>query len=576
MELPNKGSLSEVSFVEILKDLSASSLTGMVRLETGSVIKVVYLQSGTIAFASSNEKTDRLTEVLKRAGKLTPEQIEHAQARIKPNVSLGKTLVELGYISPKDLLWGARMQVEGILYQLLFWEKGSYQVLEGPLPKEIVSLGLTAPQIIYNGILQTRDRDWILRHIGSPEAIYSKVPDFEQKYANYHLGAEQIASYIDGTHSLEEIAQSIGIDTFEVCKTVAALQVLELARPQPFKPTQIPLTVAETHEPQAIEVIPSETKEDVSLGEVMQIPTVEELRDQAEAEPYIEPAYSEPTEAATERQTDEQPDLDAIISSAQGGSEEFSPFRQVDEAQADEEAYDSEYEEPEPGGLHKGIIVVALLGILAAASSFYYVSKSAGSTKPATSTAIPKVPVSKKGTIEIPKPPAPTITNNNSGTQTPVSSQVKSTTPTPTPAQANTGTKTPPPAPVNPGPQQPAPAQVQPVAAAPTPIDLALNGKVSEAAGLWKRELSKSRNRLTIQLEIACQDSTVLEALNLFSKKDPLYVVPLKFQGKSCYRVLYGIYDNEANAASKLSGMPAEFTQQPSPPKVIPISKVLQ
>ncbi|HEY7160638.1 MAG TPA: DUF4388 domain-containing protein, partial [Acidobacteriota bacterium] len=201
MELPNRGSLSEVSFIEVLKDLSASSLTGMVRLETGPVIKVVYLQNGTIAFASSNEKTDRLTEVLKRAGKLTPEQIEHAQARIKPNVSLGKTLVELGYISPKDLLWGARMQVEGILYQLLFWDKGSYQVLEGPLPKEIVSLGLTVPQIIYNGILQTRDRDWILQHIGSPEAIYSKVPDFEQKYADYHLGAEQTAGYIDGSRS---------------------------------------------------------------------------------------------------------------------------------------------------------------------------------------------------------------------------------------------------------------------------------------------------------------------------------------------------------------------------------------
>jgi hypothetical protein len=577
MELPNKGSLSEVSFIEILKDLSTSSLTGMVRLETGAVIKVVYLQNGTIAFASSNEKTDRLTEVLKRAGKLTPEQIEHAQARIKPNVSLGKTLVELGYISPKDLLWGARMQVEGILYQLLFWEKGTYQVLEGPLPKEIVSLGLTAPQIIYNGILQTRDRDWILRHIGSPEAVYSKVPDFEQKYADYHLGAEQIASYIDGTHSLEEIAQSIGIDTFEVCKTVAALQVLELARPQPFKPTQMPLSVSETHEPQAVEVMPVETKEDVSLGEVMQIPTVEELRDQAEAEPYIEPAYSEPAEEPTQRSGDEQPDLDAIISSAQGDSEEFSPFRQVDETtQGDEEAYDSEYEEVEPGGLHKGIIIVALLGILAAASSFYYVSKSAGSTKPATSTAIPKVPMTKKGTTEIPKPSAAaTTTNNNSGTQTPAAStQVKSATPNPTSAQANTGTKTPPPAQAKPTTQTPPPEPVKPAAA--NPIDLALNGKVSEAAGLWKRELGKSRNRLTIQLEIACQDSTVLEALNLFSKNDPLYVVPLKFQGKSCYRVLYGIYDNEANATSKLSGMPSEFTQQPSPPKVIPISKVLQ
>ena len=135
MDLPLKGSLSESGFINLLLDGTESKLTGMVRLEMGPVIKVVYLQQGTVAFASSNEKTDRLTEVLKRAGKLTPEQIDHAQARLKPNVSLGKTLVELGYISPKDLLWGARMQVEGILHQLLFWDKGNYQVIEGPLPK---------------------------------------------------------------------------------------------------------------------------------------------------------------------------------------------------------------------------------------------------------------------------------------------------------------------------------------------------------------------------------------------------------------------------------------------------------
>ena len=100
-----RGSLSEIGFIEILKNSAASDLTGMIRLENGPVIKVVYFQNGTIAFASSNEKADRLTEVLKRAGKLTPEQVEDAQSRLKPNISLGKTLVELGYISARDLLW---------------------------------------------------------------------------------------------------------------------------------------------------------------------------------------------------------------------------------------------------------------------------------------------------------------------------------------------------------------------------------------------------------------------------------------------------------------------------------------
>jgi hypothetical protein len=64
MKFPNKGLLSDADFIEILKDASQSGLTGMIRIENGPVIKVIYFQKGTISFASSNEKTDRLTEVL--------------------------------------------------------------------------------------------------------------------------------------------------------------------------------------------------------------------------------------------------------------------------------------------------------------------------------------------------------------------------------------------------------------------------------------------------------------------------------------------------------------------------------
>ena len=175
--------------------------------------------------------------------------------------------------------------------------------------------------------MQTRDRDWILRHIGSPEAIYAKVPDFEQKYADYHLGAEQISANIDGSHSLEEIAQSIGIDTFEVCKTVAALQVLELARPQPFKPTQMPLSVSEMQEPQTADIDSPEAIEDVSLGQVMHVPTVEELSDQQAEEPYIAQSYSEPVEERL---------IWTKLYRVLEGEEatEFSPFRQLNDTDA--------------------------------------------------------------------------------------------------------------------------------------------------------------------------------------------------------------------------------------------------
>src|SRR5215471_12372930 len=216
MQIPLKGSLAETGFIEILKDAAQSKLTGMVRVENGTVIKVAYFQQGSIAFASSNEKTDRLTEVLKRAGKLTPEQIEHAQARLKPNVSLGKTLVELGYISAKDLLWGARNQVESILHQLLFWTTGTFQILEGNLPKEIVSLNIPVYQIIYDGILKTQNREWVLQHIGSPEAVYSIAPDFHETNATYKLPVERVVSRLNGKRTLEEVSQVAEMETFEV------------------------------------------------------------------------------------------------------------------------------------------------------------------------------------------------------------------------------------------------------------------------------------------------------------------------------------------------------------------------
>jgi hypothetical protein len=542
MELPTKGSLSEVSLIEILKDASTSGLTGMLRLETGSVIKVVYLQNGTIAFASSNEKSDRLTEVLKRAGKLTPEQIEHAQARIKPNVSLGKTLVELGYISPKDLLWGARMQVEGILYQLLFWERGSYQVLEGPLPKEIVSLGLTIPQIIYAGILQTKDRDWILKHIGSPEAVYVFTDPTEQKLDQYKLPVNEVISKMNGTRTLEEIAQASGVDTFEVCKTVAALQILDLAQPQQNKPVQMPLMEPKSNEMEMVPVLDETNGQDrdISLGEVMQIPTVDELQQQAAVESNPQPVqfgddtreYSHSESSAPIEEYSQQPVFT--------NQEEPAPFIQ--------QPYDDEEtDEEQSGGWMKIILIIALLSLVAAATAFYFYQKS-NSNKPGVGA---NLPVSK----EQPEPVQPQQTPE----QPPVEPAVSKTDEVQAPNETDEPSTTP----------------VGEVVKS-SALQLAAAGNLPEAAKVWKRDLNKERKSLTIQVEIACQAKTVMEALSLFGASSPVYVVPLNFKGQSCYRVLYGTYKSQAQAENDRASLPQEFLQQPSPPKVIPVWKALQ
>ncbi|HSE39463.1 MAG TPA: DUF4388 domain-containing protein [Acidobacteriota bacterium] len=537
MELPTKGSLSEISFIEILKDISASNLTGMLRLETSSVIKVVYLQNGTIAFASSNEKGDRLTEVLKRAGKLTPEQIEHAQARIKPNVSLGKTLVELGYISPKDLLWGARMQVEGILYQLLFWENGTYQILEGPLPKEIVSLGLTIPQIIYAGILQTKDRDWILKHIGSPEAVYVLTSTSEQRLDEYRLPVNDVIAKLDGKRTLEDIAHGTGLDAFEICKVVAALQILGLAEPKLTKPVQIPLVESKDQNDETTPFMeePPAAHVDVSLGQVLQIPTVEELQ-----ENQFETSTQE-----TPNETEQYVEAVPAVPEEERHEEEDEPYRVMEQpADAGYDQVDEFDEEESPW--KKVLLIVALFIIIAAGAAFYFYQKSNRETPQVNKTlsAEKKIPSVKK-----PEPQEPIVTETPAPTEAPtdVSPTVEKT-----------------------------PEVTKPEVVNSTALQLASAGNLQDAAKMWRQELGKQRNNLTIQVEIACQPKTILEALDIFGSSAPVYVVPLNFKGQACYRVLYGTYKSSAQAQKDLATLPAEFLQQPSPPKVLPIWKVLQ
>ena len=130
-EFERKGNFSEVVLPHLLARALDLNFTGMFRAERESIIKVIYFRDGEIAFASSNQPSDRLGEVLIKRGQLSREQLDMAMSKLEANVSLGKMLVELGYLSPKELLEGAKTQVEEILFSLNTWKDGTYEFIEG-------------------------------------------------------------------------------------------------------------------------------------------------------------------------------------------------------------------------------------------------------------------------------------------------------------------------------------------------------------------------------------------------------------------------------------------------------------
>jgi hypothetical protein len=582
MKFPNKGLLSDADFIEILKDASQSGLTGMIRIENGPVIKVIYFQKGTISFASSNEKTDRLTEVLKRAGKLTPEQVADAQSRLKPNVSLGKTLVELGYISAKDLLWGARAQVDGILHQLLFWNQGKYQITEGTLPREIIHLNLTVPAVIFEGILKTQNRDWILQHIGSPEAIYAIASDYEERSLEYKLPVSKLSGKLNGRRSLHDIAQTSGIDSFELCKTVVALEYLDLARPIQDEPLQMALNTQEPDQPFDLSIedqpVPTEveatrtaaavneTSNDVVLqvsADTEQTETEQPLPKEKEPvttsseEPQTEIEEETPQSDAQTQVLSEQPNQEEEITVQQTKtitsdaevSTKMEPAVPLTPAEVEEIPIEfKKYMQRTPNrisastqGFNWKMFSLILFAVGAVAAGWFYYSAASKAPIYETPAVTPAAPESQQEEVSQP------------ATDTDSADPLETATIDAETVSSDTGSDS---------------VEI-------SPLDLVRAKRISDAAKMWNDKLEGNRNGYSIQVVIACQDKTVMDTFETLSYSNELMILPMVFKGQNCYRVLYGQYSSRRVAQAAIDGLPDVFLQQRSPASVVAFSKVL-
>ncbi len=116
----------------------------------GGVQKCVHVKNGQIIFATSTDGHDRLGEILVKAGTLSRESLEAALVAYKKNAGIkkiGAILVEHGFVSPKDLFAGLKIQVKDIIYSLFLWDDAEYR-FDGNLPLDIIRLQINLEELI--------------------------------------------------------------------------------------------------------------------------------------------------------------------------------------------------------------------------------------------------------------------------------------------------------------------------------------------------------------------------------------------------------------------------------------------
>jgi hypothetical protein len=227
-----QGSLVERDFPALLQALSERKWTGTLTLTHAGVGKSVSIMGGRIVFAVSSSADDRMGPLLLRQGRITLRELENAVPAVTPGKRFGAVLVEQGVLTPKDLIAAVVDHVQEILYGAFQWTEGQYRLQEGTISSEAITLRLSTPDIIVEGIRRIESWTRIHAAVGGPDAIYQRTPASEDVARGMKLAPEKGAMLqrLSMPRTVEGVCGDPALPDFEVCRTLWAFQVIGLVR----------------------------------------------------------------------------------------------------------------------------------------------------------------------------------------------------------------------------------------------------------------------------------------------------------------------------------------------------------
>ncbi|MBI5849337.1 MAG: tetratricopeptide repeat protein [Nitrospirae bacterium] len=237
MEKLPKGNIRDTSLVKILVQLNRNRRTGTLSLATASFTKKIYLSEGDVIFASSTYEDDRLGEMLLKAGKITVEQYDKSVEILKStrNKRQGAILVELGYLTPKDLFWGVKYQVHEIIHSMFIVEEGDYEFHEGELPtQEVITLRMSIGNLIYTGVNKIVNWTRIRNEMPHTDSVLKLGEDPLSLFQEIELSQQdkKILSLVDGKRTIKEIIDSSWMGSFEALKVLYVLWSIGMVEDQ--------------------------------------------------------------------------------------------------------------------------------------------------------------------------------------------------------------------------------------------------------------------------------------------------------------------------------------------------------
>ncbi|MDF1554791.1 MAG: response regulator [Deferrisomatales bacterium] len=150
----SRGNLGVVELPLLLKDLALHETSGCLKLRSGKVKKILYLEDGAITFAASNQLRETLGRHLLESGKIDDQTYRGGLEAMRTSQrKMGEHLVESGALSAGELAEAVRQNVLDKVLEVFTWPDGDFQLVPpAPAPAVLPGQPFDALRVLWGGV----------------------------------------------------------------------------------------------------------------------------------------------------------------------------------------------------------------------------------------------------------------------------------------------------------------------------------------------------------------------------------------------------------------------------------------
>jgi len=221
-----KGNLNTIELTDLLQLLCNDHKTGVLEITNENNEVKVFIQDGSIIYATSSQKEFRLGTLMVNEGIITGKQLMNAiVASREKNISIGKFLVMEQQISPDALKQFTNKQVEEILYDIFLWGEGSFEYQDQTLDLEkMIIVHFNTMNIMLEAARRIDDMSIFKKTINNATMVfYITEKILDNKGIVLKSNEWRMLSFINGIRSVKEIIKKSGFDNYSAYNILHSL-----------------------------------------------------------------------------------------------------------------------------------------------------------------------------------------------------------------------------------------------------------------------------------------------------------------------------------------------------------------